>query len=336
MVSNGQISADTMVWTEGMSTWTPYRDAFSMHGNHMPSPSETFVGTAPYKGKENNKQGKKKIAFIATGAVVAWMICFVGVNTWLMPPKVERDFRKGISYLTMFPDPLLSDDVLNKALVRSREINEEEALPYIRDAAMAGHMNAMYVYAILLEKDDNMSEAMVWYKKAANMGHIKAMKNLCFMLQHGKGFHSGYNVNPDNEKAIKLAKKLYKKGVIYHGREIHAQVAKELNLPEEIGSAMEEYVIHVDKKYADKLKKLADEGDAMAAFLYARVRDLNRKEAKKYLTKAASKGHMEAKQYISIDYRPAQEKDRLQLEKELYDNGLLGIYSIGHYLKESK
>lgn len=285
MVSNGQITPETPVWTEGMSEWTPYCVLFPAPACPPPFPPPA----PPMKDKRN--------VLVAVG-IVALLICGVCLYSWHKDSGAEKDFDKGAYYLF------------------SGE--ERIAKPYIKSAAEAGNMNAMYLYAYLL---NDKSEAMEWYEKAAQKGQLEAMFKVCEAYFYGKG------VRADKEKALKLAIKIYKRGVFPRDAvDIFSQAIKELDIPTAIVSVLKSgNVGRINKKTITKIKNLANKGDGWAQFIYAEwvketEEDMN--EAEDYLLKAASKGMVLAKYMLVELYKKNdRKKEALKLMREMCDNG---------------
>lgn len=80
---------------------------------------------------------------------------------------------------------------LGISYLQAQPANAEEAVKWLYQASIAGHVRAQYQLALCLHRgrgvDSNLQEAARWYLRAAEGGYVRAMYNisLCYSLEEG-------------------------------------------------------------------------------------------------------------------------------------------------------
>ncbi|XAR48098.1 hypothetical protein NMG60_11030810 [Bertholletia excelsa] len=97
----------------------------------------------------------------------------------------------GISYLKGMEEPLLNKSHVENPKSTAEPPNPKEAVKWLNEASVAGHVRAQYQLALCLHQghgvEQNLPDAARWYLRAAEGGYVRAMYNtsLCYSIGEG-------------------------------------------------------------------------------------------------------------------------------------------------------
>jgi hypothetical protein len=131
---------------------------------------------------------------------------------------------------------IVPEPIYRRAIALSKDRNYEAAYPLLRQAAEAGHVEAMEKLAYALHHGQGVpqdfGEAMRWYRRAADLGNAEAMGEVGFL------YHNGLGVPMDFDVAMRWYRKAADAGDPSSMNNIGFLYYRGVGVPQDFGAAM--------------------------------------------------------------------------------------------------